>query len=163
MSITSVGNTVNTQTNHNQGETVPLPNISIGLSLNKKNELRNHGSVNVQIKSTTFGGVSFPSGSSLKVDYVNGKKEGAAVVVSTKKTKLAKLNYHEDKVEGFCVFFNSNGMREKECMYENDVQNGWGCEYKNDKIVFEGLYKNGERYSELKKYSVDSRFMNAFS
>ena len=57
------------------------------------------------------------------------------------------------------MFFNSNGMKEKECMYGNDVQNGWGCEYKNDKIVFEGLYQNGERYSELKKYSVDSRFM----
>ena len=100
-------------------------------------------SVNIQVKSTTFGGVSFPSGSSLKVDYVNGKKEGVGLVISTMKTKLAKLNYHEDKVEGLCVFFDSEGMREKDWMYENDVQNGWGCEYKNDKIVFEGLYKNG--------------------
>ena len=117
------------------------------------------GSVNIQVKSVTFGGVSFPSGSNMKVNYVNGKKEGVGLVISAKKTKLAKLNYHEDKVEGLCVFFDSEGMKEKECMYENDVQNDWGCEYKNDKTVFEGLYKNGERYSELKKYSVDSRFM----
>ena len=94
--------------------------------------------MNIQLSTTTFGGVSFPSGSSLKVDCVNGKKEGVGVVLSVKKTKLAKLNFHEDKVEGLCLFFDSEGMREKECMYENDVQNGWGCEYKDDKIVFEG-------------------------
>lgn len=38
-------------------------------------------------------------------------------------------------------------------MYENDKQNGWGCEYENEDRVYEGIYKNCERYSELQIYS----------
>ena len=34
-------------------------------------------STNINIQTTEIGGVSFPSGSTLTVEYVNGKKEGA--------------------------------------------------------------------------------------
>lgn len=73
---------------------------------------------NIQIKSKLIGGIEFPDGSSLRVEYVNGKKEGEGLVISSKKTKLAKLNYHEDKLNGFCVFFNSDGEKTKECLFE---------------------------------------------
>ena len=37
-------------------------------------------SANIDILITEIGGVTFPSGSILKVEYVNGKKEGAGKV-----------------------------------------------------------------------------------
>ena len=52
-------------------------------------------SSNIDIQSKDIGGVSFPSGSTLKVEYVNGKKEGAGKVV-LKKMILAEVNFHED-------------------------------------------------------------------
>lgn len=92
---------------------------------------------NIQIKSKLIGGIEFPDGSSLRVEYVNGKKEGEGLVISSKKTKLAKLNYHEDKLNGFCVFFNSDGEKTKECLFEKNVQNGWGREFENGNVLFE--------------------------
>ena len=81
------------------------------------------------------------------------------MVYSPKKIKLAKLNFHEDKLEGLCVFFNLDGLRVKEAVYENNCHNGWGREYKDDSIVFEGLYQNGKRYSELKLFSKNLSFL----
>ena len=42
-------------------------------------------STNINILNTEIGGVSFPSGSTLKVEYVNGKKEGTGKILSKKK------------------------------------------------------------------------------
>ena len=52
-------------------------------------------STNINIQSTEIGGVSFPSGSTVKVEYVNGKREGAGKVLSKKKLFLATLNLHD--------------------------------------------------------------------
>lgn len=60
-------------------------------------------SVNIQIQSCILGGVLFPPESTLKVKYLNGMKEGEGIVISSMKTKLAKLNFHEDKLDGLCV------------------------------------------------------------
>ena len=116
-------------------------------------------SVNIQINCNYIGGIAYPSDSELKVEYVNGKKEGEGAVFSSKRTKLAKLHYHEDKLNGFCVFYDSHGIKVKEAMFENDIHNGWGCEYQNDKVVFEGMYQNGQRFSELRQYRIDNHFM----
>ena len=83
-------------------------------------------STNINIQSTEIGGVSFPSGSTLKVEYVNGKKEGAGKVLSKKKMILAEVNFHEDELYGYCLFCNEGGEKIKECIYEHGVQNGWG-------------------------------------
>lgn len=62
-------------------------------------------------------------------------------------------------LNGKCIFYDSDGIKIKEAMYENDQHNGWGCEYKNDEKVYEGLYENGQRFSELRKFTMDNSFM----
>ena len=47
-------------------------------------------STNINIQSTEIGGISFPSGSTLEIEYVNGKKEGSGKVLSKKKMILLK-------------------------------------------------------------------------
>ena len=115
--------------------------------------------VNIQINGKLIGGVTYPPDCTIKVDYKNGMKEGEGLLLSPKRMKLAKLHYHEDKLDGLCLFYDLNGFITKEAFFENDVQNGWGCEYKNDKVVFEGFYRNGKRFSELMKYSEGSNLM----
>ena len=78
-------------------------------------------STNINIQSTEIGGVTFPSGSTLKVEYVNGKKEGAGKVLSKKKMILAELIFHEDELHGYCLFCDE---KIKECVYDHGIQNG---------------------------------------
>ena len=104
-------------------------------------------SVNIQIKSIQFGGISFPSDSTLQVKYVNGKKEGEGLVISSKKTKLAKLNFHEDKLNGLCVLFDADGHRLNECVYQNG------------KVSEVYKLKNGERNG---KYVLNGKVMKDY-
>ena len=110
---------------------------------------------NIQIQTLQFGGITFPPQSTLKVDYVNGRKEGVGIVMSSIKMIIAKLNFHHDKLEGLNMFFDSTGIKTKEGLFVNGVHNGWGREYNDNQVIFEGIYRNGERYSELKKSSTD--------
>ena len=112
-------------------------------------------STNIQLNALEFGGITFPPESQLKVDYVNGKKEGDGTVMSSTSMMIAKLHFHEDQLDGLCKFFNSKGMKTKECVFVNGVHSGWGCEYEDDKIIFEGIYKNGKRYSELRNSAME--------
>ena len=94
-------------------------------------------------------GITFPPGSELNVEYVNNKKEGVGKVISKKRMVIAILNFHDDKVDGFCSFRNDRGEKVKECVFEHGVHNGWGREYSDDAVIFEGIYENGQRYSSL--------------
>ena len=115
-------------------------------------------STNINIQNTEIGGVSFPSGSTLKVEYVNGKKEGAGKVLSKKKMILATVNFHEDELHGYCLFCNEGGEKIKECVYDHGVQNGWGREFHDDKVIFEGIYKNGKRFNSLEQYKEEPSY-----
>ena len=115
-------------------------------------------STNINIQSTEIGGVSFPSGSTLKVEYVNGKKEGAGKVLSKKKMILATVNFHEDELHGYCLFCDEKGQKIKECVYEHGIQNGWGKEFHDTKVIFEGIYMNGERFSSLEQYKEEPSY-----
>ena len=110
-------------------------------------------STNISIRETIIGGLSFPLGSTLKVEYLNGSKEGDGIVYSPKKVKLARLHFHKDIIEGFCVFFSDKGPKIKECVFENGIQDGWMREYKDGKAVFTGISKNGKIISELRNYN----------
>ena len=110
-------------------------------------------STNVQLHVLQFGGYSFPPQSTLKAECVNGVKEGMTTVVSTNEIVLAKMNFHNDILNGLSIFFDSEGRKEKEMFYKNDSHFNWGREFKNDQVIFEGFYLNGERYSELCKHS----------
>ena len=112
-----------------------------------------NSSTNILIRETNIGGLSFPLGSTLKVEYLNGSKEGDGIVYSPKKVKLARLHFHKDIIEGFCVFFSERGPKIKECVFENGIQSGWMREYKDSKPVFTGISKNGKIISELRNYN----------
>ena len=115
-------------------------------------------SSNIDIQSKDIGGVSFPSESILKVEYMNGKKEGIGKVLSKKKMILAEVNFHEDELHGYCLFCNEGGEKIKECVYDHGIQNGWGIEFRDDKVIFEGIYKNGKRFSRLEQYKEEPNY-----
>ena len=115
-------------------------------------------STNIQLEVLQFGGYSFPPQSAVKVEYVNGMKEGIATVFSPRQIILAKMSFHEDKLDGLSTFFDSKGIREKEMFFKNESHFNWGREFKEDKIVFEGFYSDGERYSKLCKHSGTDGF-----
>lgn len=107
-------------------------------------------SVNIQIQSCVFGGVSFPPESILKVKYLNGMKEGEGIVISSMKTKLAKLNFHEDKLDGPCVFFDVDGHKISESVF---LKGEVSIVYKLEKGIKKGKYVlNGKR---MKEYDAD--------
>ena len=90
---------------------------------------------NLTIKDNRIGGISFPPGSTLEVEYKDGKKEGEGIVYSPLYLMLARLHYHKDLLHGFCVFNNEKGKKICECVYEEGIRNGWRREYKGDSIV----------------------------
>ena len=117
-----------------------------------------NSAINISIKETNIGGLSFPLGSTLKVEYVNGSKEGDGIVLSPKKIKLARLHFHKDIIHGLCIFYSEKGPKIKECVFENGIQNGWMREYKDSKVVFTGIFQNGKKVSELRDYNGRSDF-----
>ena len=113
---------------------------------------------NLSIKDNSIGGISFPSGSTLEVKFVDGKKEGEGIVYSPLYLMLAILQYHQDLLYGLCQFLNEKGQKNCECVYENGIRNGWIREYKDDKIIYTGICQNGEKVSELRNYNGKSGF-----
>ena len=107
---------------------------------------------NIFLQSREIGGIQFSSECALKVEYENGMKEGIGWVFSEKKTKLARLSFHEDQLDGLCIFYTYDGQKKNEYMYENGIQRGWGREYLGGRAVFTGIYENGKRKSELLEY-----------
>ena len=120
--------------------------------------VKTSNSANLVVDVRNTSGVSFPLDSKMDVEYVDGKKEGKAIVRSSKGTRLAILNYSYDKLEGHCILFDSTGKKEKEAIFSNGLHNGWGCEFADSKPVFTGFYENGERWSELKLLNKDGYY-----
>ena len=86
----------------------------------------------------------------LNVKYTDGKKQGPATIKTKKGIMYAKLNYQDDKLNGYCIFNDLYGKKRFEGYYENGVKDGWGCEYDNNrKCVFTGFYRDGKRYCKL--------------
>ena len=80
----------------------------------------NEQTVNIQIKAIQIGDFSYPQECRLVVKYINGMKEGEGKLLSAKKTILAKLNYHEDMLDGVCCFYDSKGRKMYDCVFHND-------------------------------------------
>ena len=112
-------------------------------------------SVNVDVGELKIKGLSFPPGSVLRAEYVDGKKEGQAVVFSVRRIKLAHLSFHQDLLDGFCIFFNEKGPKERECVYHKGIRNGWIREFEDGEVVFTGICRDGEKYSELRKLNQE--------
>ena len=114
---------------------------------------------NINIQNIIIHGESFPTDSHLEISYINGNKEGVGIVYSPKGIKLAELSFHNDKLEGFCIFRNEKGQKVKECVYESGISNGWLREFKDNKPVFTGMCRNGEKYSTLREYNGNSEYL----
>ena len=87
-----------------------------------------NNTTSIEIDTIKIGGFEYPPDCSFEVEYVNGMKEGNCNVVTSNGIRVCKLTYHEDKVNGLCVFFDNEGKKLKEAMFENDIQSGWCCE-----------------------------------
>ena len=103
----------------------------------------------LSVKDNIIGSITFPSESTLEVRFVDGKKEGEGIVYFPLIVKLASLNYHIDLLYGLCIFYNEKGEMICECVYENDIRNGWIREYNNNQTISIGICKNGVKVSTL--------------
>lgn len=99
--------------------------------------------------SLLIGQQEYPPDSTLRVESVNGMKEGPATLVSKRGTILARLQYCNNKLHGLCIFYNEAGEKEEEIVYKNDIPNGWFCSYENRKPIWMGINLNGVQISQL--------------
>ena len=102
--------------------------------------------------SLIIGGEIFPPKAHLQVNYQNGQKEGKGIVYSSNRVKLGELNFKNDLLDGLCAFRDDKGNKIKECVFEKGKKNGWIQEYKSNNVMFTGICRNNEKYSELVKY-----------
>ena len=119
----------------------------ISMDLLQENEISS-----IPILEGCIGGESIPSNCILNICLKEGRKEGKGILYSSKHIILAELNYHNDLLQGLCIFRNEKGRKIKECVFENDMKNGWIKEYGENDVLFTGIYRNNEKYSELVKY-----------
>lgn len=105
---------------------------------------------NISLDGLLNHGFVLPEGCTWDLKLKNGMKEGKVVVKNQFKVVVAKLEYHNDKLNGLCVFYN-NGTLSNKIMFINDVANGWGCDVEKMKEVRWYLYENGKKKVELMK------------
>ena len=86
----------------------------------------------------------------MDVSKENGKKEGNVVVYDEERMIYAELQYHEDKLNGNCCFYEDGVEKEKIC-YENDIANGWSYIVVDGKETLGFLYENGRKTKKLFK------------
>ena len=106
----------------------------------------NEQTVNIQIKAIQIGDITYPQECDLVVSYVNGMKEGKGTVISAKKTTLAKLNYHEDMLDGLCSFYDSKGRKIYDSVYHKGEMR-------------EALFLNTD---QMKKYEFNGKIMKEY-
>lgn len=104
---------------------------------------------NIQL-GRQFSETQLPEGCTYTPTVLNGKKEGQVTVFSKDSLLYAILNFHEDRLEGICEYYDKGLLKEK-ITYKNGVPDGWGCLYENSKESKWFIYKNGSKYSEIIK------------
>ena len=92
----------------------------------------------------------FPEGCIFNPILVNGKKNGVHDVLTKEGFLYARLPYKDDILDGVCEFYN-NGLLKEKITYKNGKPNGWGCNYENNEESMWFFYKDGRKFSELKK------------
>lgn len=77
---------------------------------------------NLNISGLSEIGYSLPEGCSWETtSFVNGKKDGIFTVLDNEGIRIAKLEYHNDKLNGECVFYES-GRPKQRITYVNNIQ-----------------------------------------
>ena len=90
------------------------------------------------------------------VTLVDGKREGDAVIVNDGIPYLT-LHYERGSLTGVVERMGEFGLLDMRGHLENGIETGLFLEYdENDKVVWIGYYRNGERYSEVRNRVVKS-------
>ena len=107
---------------------------------------------NLNISGLSEIGYSLPEGCSWETtSFVNGKKDGIFTVLDNEGIRIAKLEYHNDKLNGECVFYES-GRPKQRITYVNNIPNGWVCDITRGNQTKWVLYNDhGEIVTELRQ------------
>ena len=92
----------------------------------------------------------------LTVPLVNGIREGEAMILHNNMPYL-KLHYNNGSLTGAIERMNDRGIRELRGELTNGVESGLFSEYdESGSVVWQGYYRNGQRYSEVRKRPTKS-------
>ena len=105
-------------------------------------------SANINIEGISENGFVLPSGYTWEAKLQNGMKEGKIIVKNKMRLVHAILNYHQDKLNGVCSFYNNGKLIEKRT-YVNNIAEGWSCEYEKGGVESWFIYKNGKKVNKL--------------
>ena len=86
----------------------------------------------------------------MKVTRVNGKREGEALILDGD-TLYMKLKYVNDALNGVMEIYSGKGVLVVRGPLLNGKESGLFEEYVNSFVVWRGYYKDGERYSVVRR------------
>ena len=86
----------------------------------------------------------------MKVTRVNGKREGEALILDGD-TLYMKLEYVNDALNGVMEIYSGKGVLVVRGPLLNGKESGLFEEYVNSFVVWRGYYKDGERYSVVRR------------
>ena len=99
----------------------------------------------------TSRGFVLPDESTWDVKIENDMKEGKATIQNENGIIQAILFFEHNKLNGLCSFYDKGYIKEM-ITFVNDIAEGWGCDYEDDKEVSWFIYKNGKKVNELVKF-----------
>lgn len=107
---------------------------------------------NLTISGISESGYTLPEGYSWETtSFVNGKKDGIFTVLDNDGIRVAKLEFHNDQLNGECVFYESGRPKHK-ITYVNNIRNGWACDIiKGNKTKWVLYNDHGEIVSEMRQ------------
>ena len=82
---------------------------------------------------------------------MNGKKEGTVTVKNELGMVCYILNFHNDKLNGDCFFY-ENGFLQRKVCYCDNIEEGYSYEYKNGKIIKMSSYSQGSAVLSVKEF-----------
>ena len=102
-------------------------------------------------------------GYTMKVKLVNGKREGEAVIYNDNGNPHIKLYYEDGKLNGTVEVMNDKEIIEVRGHLENGMEKGLFREYANSLLTWVGYYRDGYRYSSLRKSAYLKGFYEEYS
>lgn len=91
------------------------------------------------------------NGYTMKVKLVNGKREGKAVIYNEDGSPYLRLNYEDGILNGTVEVVNKEGEVFMRGHLVNGIEKGLFREYANSLLTWVGYYREGYRYSSLRK------------
>ena len=86
----------------------------------------------------------------LQANWINGKKEGKAILYNSHNQVCAQLNYVDDEINGDCVIRDDKGITRFHGNMVNGEKDGICEEYDQNRVrIFYGYYQGGEKHQLL--------------